>query len=101
MIKKADQLRVIPWKHYIVIALESLLAFYLATFSFALFFKYKGTDWVATAILLGFLYLFVIITCARRLFTQLPLATMMLLIPIAPFIALALIISLIPVLQLF
>lgn len=89
----------VPWKKYIILTVESLLAFYLATFSFALFFKHHGPNWIPLAVLLGFLYLFVIFACAKRLFQQLPIATIMLIIPIAPFIALSTVISLIPVLQ--
>lgn len=96
-----DKTRTIPWKFYLGLTLESLLCFYLATFSFAMFFKFRGSSDLSMMIILGVLYLFVIVCCGIRLIKKLPLAALMLLIPIAPFIALALIMSLIPLLQIF
>lgn len=97
--QKNDSL--LPWKHYIYITIESLLSFYVATFCMAMFFMHKGINWITPGIILGCLYLFVIFACAKRIIEKLSLATVMLIIPLAPLIALMMVISLIPILQFF
>jgi hypothetical protein len=91
----------LPWKLYLTITAETLLAFYLTTFCLALFFTHHGLDWIFSSILLVLLYLFVIIVCAKRVISSLPLQAIMLIIPIAPLLALITVVSLIPVLQNF
>jgi hypothetical protein len=91
----------IPWKLYVLVTIESLLTFYIATFCVAMFFTHRGTNWIIPGILLGVLYLFVIIASAKRLSEKLSLATIMLIIPLAPLIALICVVSLFPLLQIF
>lgn len=96
---KAENHDLVPWKPYLTITAESLLAFYLATFCMAVFFTHRGSQWLLQGIVLGILYLFVIFVCAKRVYQNLPLQALMLIIPLAPLIALFIVISLIPVLQ--
>ncbi len=91
----------LPWKFYLTLTADSLLAFYLASFSLGMFITHRGADWMWQGILLGMLYMFVIFACSRRLIKLLPLPALMLFIPLVPLIAIFVIISLIPVLQLF
>lgn len=89
----------IPWKSYLITASETILSFYVATFCLALFFVHRGqSGWVSIA-LMGLLYVFVIILCAKLLINRLSIAALMLIIPVAPLLALIIVISLIPVLQ--
>ncbi|MBX3709419.1 MAG: hypothetical protein KIT56_03605 [Gammaproteobacteria bacterium] len=88
-----------PWKLYLSITIESLLTFYIATFCIAMYFIHRGTQWVTLSVVMGILYLFVIFTCAKRIFQALPVSALMLIIPLAPLIAIGMVISLIPILQ--
>ena len=92
---------VVPWKLFLSTTLESLLAFYIATFCMAMYFTHRSGGWMAVGILLVVLYLFVIFVCAKRVMEKLSLAIIMLIIPIAPLIALIIVVSLIPLLQWF
>lgn len=94
-----DNVITVPWKKYLILTLESLLAFYLATFCFIMFFTHRGPDWILTGIILSILYLFVIFVCAKRTLAQLSMPALMLVIPIAPLIALTLVVSLIPIIE--
>lgn len=96
---KQNDTQLVPWKHYLTISMESLLAFYISTFCIAMYFTHRGTDWVIQGGILILLYLFVIFTCIKRVVQQLPIPALMLIIPLAPLIALTIVISLIPVLQ--
>jgi hypothetical protein len=89
----------INWKLYLTVTAESLIAFYLATFSLAMYFVHRPVNWLVTGIFLIVLYLFVIIVCAKHVFEKLPLSAVMLIIPIAPLFALIIVISLIPIIQ--
>ncbi|VVC76439.1 hypothetical protein AQUSIP_17520 [Aquicella siphonis] len=94
-----DNHNLVPWKLYLTITAESLLAFYIATFCIAVYYTHRGSGWIFQGVILGILYLFVLFVCARRVIQSLPLAALMLIIPLAPLIALTIVISLIPVLQ--
>lgn len=96
-----NQTSTVNWKAFIIITFESLLAFYIATFCVGMFFLHRGTNWLWPALLLGLLYLFVIVVCAKRVFEKLSLATIMLIVPIAPLIALIIVVTLIPILENF
>lgn len=96
-----DQMGTVPWKVFLKITLESLIAFYIATFCMAMYYIHRSEQWVITGLFLALLYLFVIAVCAKRVIEKLSMATIMLIIPIAPLIALIIVISLIPLLQLF
>lgn len=97
----APEKALLPWKAYLYITFESLLTFYLATFCIAMYFLHRGENWVIGGVFLGILYAFVVFVCAQRVIRSLPLAALMLVIPIAPFLALAIVLSLIPLLQYF
>lgn len=90
-----------PWRTYMVLIAESVIAFYLASFCIAMYFSHRGTDWLIPAIFMIVFYLFVIFVCARRVSQKLPLATLMLMIPITPLVALIIIVSMIPIIQFF
>lgn len=92
--------QILPWRIYLNTTLETLLAFYLATFSLAMFFTHRGTSWVWMGMMV-LLYILVIILCAKRIANKLPLQALMIIIPIAPFIALSIILTLIPILEYF
>lgn len=91
--------QIIPWKHYLTITTESLLAFYISTFCIAMYFTHGGAAWIIPSGILILLYLFVLFVCIKRAIQQLPLPALMLIIPLAPLIALTIVISLIPLLQ--
>lgn len=101
MNNKQETESLVPWKFYITITAESLLAFYLATFCIAMYFTHRGPSWIMMGVVLAILYLFVIGVCIKRVIEKLPIAALMLIIPLAPLIAITIVISLIPVLQLF
>lgn len=88
------------WRVFIKITLESIGSFYVATFCLAVFFKYQGirSSLMLSALMIA-LYIFVLAANAFRVWQKLSIASLMLIIPIAPFIAMTLLISLIPVLQ--
>ena len=98
---KSSELSLLAWKPILLITMESLLTFYLATFCIGMFYTHRGTDWLLSAIILSMLYVFVIIACAKRLIQTLPLPALMLIIPLAPLIVIIMVLSLIPILQLF
>lgn len=98
---ESNQVSKVPWKIFIVSTAESLLAFYLASFSLGMYFLHRPVNWFWTGLLLGLLYLLVIIICAKRVVEKLSIATVMLIIPLAPLIALIIIVTLIPVLEQF
>lgn len=89
----------VPWKKYLTLTAESLLAFYIATFCLIMFFSHRGFDWLITSIFLVLLYLFVLFACAKRVFKKVSLPAMMIIVPIAPLIALILVVSLIPLIE--
>jgi hypothetical protein len=95
----SEERSLVPWKLYLTTTAESIIAFYLATFSLAMFYIHRGDNWVPFAVILGALYLFIIFVCAKRVIEKLPISAVMLIIPIAPLIVIIMVISLIPVLQ--
>lgn len=91
----------VPWKLFLITTFESMLAFYIATFCMAMFFFHRSVNWLFPGIVMIALYLFVIFVCGKRVISKLSMATVMLIIPIAPLLALFMVLSLIPVLQYF
>jgi hypothetical protein len=94
---KNDPISVVPWKAYLKLTVETVLAFYIATFCIIMFFLHRGPNWVLSGIILGLLYLFVIAVCAQRLIKKLSMPARMLVIPIAPLLALIIVVTLIPI----
>lgn len=88
-----------PWKTYTIIVVETLLAFYLATFSLIMYFFHRQLDTVVTNIILVLLYCFVLFVCSKRLIDRLPIAVLMILVPIVPLFALIVVVTMIPILQ--
>jgi predicted membrane-bound dolichyl-phosphate-mannose-protein mannosyltransferase len=97
----SKQQALVPWKSYIISTAESLLAFYLATFSIGMYFLHRPANWFIPGLFLGLLYLFVIVVCAKRILEKVSIAALMLIIPMAPLIALIIIVTLIPILEQF
>ncbi len=98
-IHQDDDTNLVPWKIYLTTTAETLIAFYLATFSLAMFYLHRSSSWLPEAIFLLTMYLFVIFVCGKRIMEKLPISAVMLIIPIAPLIVLIMVISLIPILQ--
>src|SRR3990167_5410227 len=90
---------IVPWKTYLYTTFQTIIAFYLATLSLAVFFTHKGDSWIPYAILMGILYVTVIGICIARIIQRFSMAALMIIIPIAPLLALVCVVSLIPVLQ--
>lgn len=88
-------------KSYRKTLLESSIAFFLATLCIAYFFSHLQTNWLITGIIMAVLYLIVITICTARIIKPLPVAAVMILIPIIPLAALIFIVSFIHLLQLF
>jgi hypothetical protein len=94
-----EPLITIPWKTYVKITVESLIAFYIATFCMGMYFTHRGQGGLVTSILLGLLYVFVIIACAKRILEKLSMPALMIVIPITPLLALIIVVTLIPILE--
>lgn len=92
-------LSIVPWKSYLSTTLETVVAFYTATLSLALFMTHHGPDWIPTAIIMVLLYISVIAMCIIRVIQKFSMAALMIIIPIAPLFALFGVVSLIPVLE--
>ncbi|EKD73214.1 MAG: hypothetical protein ACD_45C00399G0002 [uncultured bacterium] len=90
------------WKKFTIAFTESWLAFFIATFAIALYFS-RITTYDLTTILISIgvigLYLFVLIFCIHRLVTRLPIAVLMLLVPIAPLMILLFLVASLPIIQ--
>lgn len=98
---KNNEINDVPWRTYLLLALETFGAFYLSTLAMAVYFTHGGLNWPILSGLMVVFYLFVIGACITLLLKKLSSAALMLVIPIAPLMALGTVISLIPVLQLF
>lgn len=94
------QVSIAPWRLYIITTLEAILAYFLATFSLGLYFSHLSDAWIITSIIMGILYVFVMILLLKRVIQKVSLAAFMLIIPIAPLLALITVLVLIPLLQL-
>ena len=91
----------VPWRPYLILTIETFVAFYLSTLAMAVYFTHGGLNWALASGLMVVLYLFVIGACVTLLLKKLSSAALMLVIPIVPLLALGTVISLIPVLELF
>ncbi|GEM_PF-2798837 len=78
------------WKSYVITIIESLMAFFVASFSLITYYFHRGENWLPLGILLLALYLFVIVACIKRLIEKLSMAALMLLAPIGPLLMLIL-----------
>lgn len=91
----------IDWKNFLKITFESILTFYLATFSLTMFLSHLPEEWILPTISLVILYLFIVFILAKRILQKFSLAEIMLIIPIAPLLALIIFVTLIPILEIF
>ncbi len=96
-----NEINEVPWAPYLIVTLETFSAFYLSTLAMAVYFTHGGLNWALASGLMVGLYVFVIGACIALLLKRLSSAALMLVIPIAPLLALGTVISLIPVLELF
>lgn len=89
------------WKYYTITIAEVWLTFSIATFAMGLYFSYLDSHLLTIifAIIMSLAYLFIIGACVHRLAKRLPLAALMLIIPIAPLAVLLLVVALLPVIQ--
>lgn len=90
---------IVPWKAYLSAAIETGIAFYVATLCLAIFFTQRGDSTLLMG-LMGILYFTVIGLCLGRIIQKFSMAALMIVIPIAPLLALFSVVSLIPVLEL-
>jgi hypothetical protein len=95
----SEPLVTVPWKKYLKITIESIVAFYIASFCVGMYFTHRGNDWLFFGIILAILYLFVILVCAKRILEKLSMPALMLVIPICPLIALIVVVTLIPIIE--
>lgn len=96
-----NEINDVPWRPYLIVTIETFAAFYLATLAMAVYFTHGGLNWAMASGLMVMLYVFVISVCITLLLKKLSSAALMLVIPIAPLLALGTVVSLIPVLELF
>lgn len=88
------------WQRYTIVIIESMIAFYIATFCLIIYFYNYGSKDIFLSVVIGLLYLFVLFVSVQRLIVKLPLAVLMILVPIAPLYALIVVVTMIPILQL-
>jgi hypothetical protein len=88
-----------PWRFYTVTVVQAFVIFTLATFCVGIYFTHRTGNWIMPGIALIGLYLFVIFACIHRVVTRLPVAVLMILVPIAPLTILIIVVSLLPILQ--
>lgn len=89
----------VPWTSYLSTTFLTVGAFYLATLSFAIFITHHGDAWLFWGIVMGLLYLSVIGMCVAHIIRRFSMAALMIVIPIAPLLALFSVVSLIPLLE--
>lgn len=91
----------VPWKRYILATSETIITFTLASFLLGLFLMHRGDSGVVAIVGVVLLYLFAVGLSIYRMVRKYSLAANMLMIPIAPFIIMMIVVSLIHVLQYF
>lgn len=89
------------WKHYLIFTAQSIVAIYLASFCLGIFFIHRGDHWIVPAVILGVLYAFVLFVSIKRLICELPMPVLMIAAPTVPLIILLLLVTMVPILQLF
>lgn len=89
----------VPWRSFLNVTAKTLIAFYIATFSTAVYFIFHGMTWKAMSILVILLYLFVIFACGRLIIKKFSLPALMLLVPIAPLVVLIIVVTMLPILE--
>jgi hypothetical protein len=89
----------VPWKRYIIAVTETVITFTLASFLFGLYLLHRGDT--SVTVLLAMVYAFVVIFSIYRMVRTFSLAAVMLMVPIAPFVVLMIVVSLIHLLQYF
>ncbi|TAK78721.1 MAG: hypothetical protein EPO11_00995 [Gammaproteobacteria bacterium] len=72
------------WRSYLITIIESLSAFFIASFALTMYYFHRGEGWIPMGLVLLALYLFVIIACIKRLIEKLSMAALMLFAPIGP-----------------
>ncbi len=89
----------VPWKLYLTTTFETIISFYIATLCGAIFLTHGGTYSLFQTIIMVILYLTVLICCITRIIQRFSMAALMIVIPIAPFLALVMVVSLIPLME--
>jgi hypothetical protein len=98
---KSSQADRVPWKRYVLATSETIFTFTLASFLLGLFIMHRGDSSIATIVAAVLIYLSVVVFSVYRMVRKYSLAANMLMIPIAPFIIMMIVVSLIHVLQYF
>lgn len=89
------------WKEYLTISLKFLIIFYLITFCLMIFIKHSGDEWLITDIFVASLYIFIFANFLKKLLYKFSMPVILLAAPTIPLIMLMLVISMIPVIQVF
>lgn len=97
--KNAADESILPWKRYSIAVIEAVLAFYIATFCIVFFFLHRGENWALQGILMAFCYALIIFICAKRIVKTFSISALMLITPIAPLLALIIVVTMIPILE--
>jgi hypothetical protein len=96
-----DRNAYVPWKRYTMAVTETILTFTLASFLLGLYIMHYHTNGVIVHVLAGLVYAAVVGFSISRMVRKFSLVANMLMIPIAPFIIMIIVVSLIHVMQYF
>lgn len=94
-----QQQTIVPWMRYLTTTLQTVFAFYLATIAFGIFITHPGSATLLSGLLMTCLYLAVIGLCIALIVQRFSLAALMIIVPVAPLLALFSVVSLIPLLE--
>ena len=90
---------ILPWKSYAFATLKAVALFYISTFCLGVFFTHDGAHSILQMLAMILLYLFVIGTIVKGVIDKFSVAALMLIVPIAPLLALIFILSMLPLWQ--
>ncbi len=96
-----DRNAYVPWKRYVPAVVETIVVFTLASFLLGLYILHYSHNSIVWHVLAGLVYATVVIFTITRMVRKFSLAANMLMIPIAPFIILMIVVTLIHLLQYF
>lgn len=87
------------WHIFSRIIAEAMLIFYIATFCLVMYLYHRPANDIWCAGAMGVMYVFILFAVIKRLIAKLPLAVLILMVPIAPLFALIVVVTMIPILQ--
>lgn len=98
---RENDLEYVPWKRYTFAVTQATLTFTLASFFLGLYIMHRGDSSIWLSVFVGLIYTMTVVVSIWRMVKQFSLAAVMLMIPIAPFVILMIVVSLIHLLQVF